>query len=51
MSAETSYEINGHTHSSHDRVLFDTRMVCNPYGYEGYERNDEFDPELTIEIP
>lgn len=38
----------GHTHSSVDMTLYDTRLVCNPYGYNG--ENTEFNPKLTIEI-
>jgi predicted phosphodiesterase len=29
--------IHGHTHSAHDYMLGETRVVCNPRGYAGYE--------------
>jgi len=34
--------IHGHTHSSLDFCLGETRIVCNPYGYQGYQLNDDF---------
>lgn len=34
---------HGHTHEAHDYVLGNTRVVCNPRGYAGYEtRAEEF---------
>ncbi len=35
--------IHGHTHDSCDYAIGKTRVVCNPYGYVGYELNSEFD--------
>jgi len=32
--------IHGHTHSSCDYQYYDTRIVCNPYGYYGKEAVD-----------
>ena len=29
--------IHGHTHSAHDYMIGETRVVCNPRGYAGYE--------------
>lgn len=40
----------GHTHDSIDKMLGDTRIVCNPRGYSGHELNDSFDPFKVIEI-
>lgn len=40
--------IHGHTNSSFDYQIEDTRIVCNPKGY-GSE-NKDFDPALVIEI-
>lgn len=40
--------IHGHTHSSFDYQLYETRVVCNPRGYR--DENKEFNPELLIEI-
>jgi len=30
--------IHGHTHESFDYMVGDTRIVCNPRGYIGYEQ-------------
>ena len=41
---------HGHTHEVFDYVLNQTRIVCNPRGYIGYEdRADEFKPK-TFEV-
>ena len=40
--------IHGHTHTSFDYKIGDTRIVCNPYGY-GYE-NPDFDARLVVEV-
>jgi predicted phosphodiesterase len=42
--------IYGHTHGSADFWLGDTRLVCNPLGYVGAERNPHFDDHYVIEI-
>lgn len=42
--------LHGHTHESVDRMLGDTRVVCNPRGYVGQELNPNFDPFKLIEI-
>ena len=39
----------GHTHDSHDLMVGDTRLVCNPHGYRN-ENARGFDPKLVIEI-
>jgi len=37
--------IHGHTHSPHDYMIGDTRVLCNPRGYVGVERTiQEEDP-------
>lgn len=41
--------VHGHTHSSCDYMLEETRIVCNPYGY-GPSENPPFDPNFTVEI-
>ncbi|KQP80313.1 metallophosphoesterase [Methylobacterium sp. Leaf117] len=41
--------VHGHTHTSFDYRIGDTRVVCNPKGY-GTE-NRAFDPGLVVEIP
>lgn len=42
--------IHGHTHDAFDYDVYGTRVVCNPRGYVGYERNENFQPDLVIEI-
>jgi len=47
--------IHGHTHNSCDYVEGKTRVVCNPYGYDGsngeiFDVNPEFKHDLLIEI-
>lgn len=41
---------HGHTHTSFDYFIGDTRIICNPYGYKHHEVNDDFNPELLIEV-
>lgn len=40
--------IHGHTHSSFDYKLNDTRVVCNPRGYN--DENKEFKSTLTVDV-
>lgn len=40
---EPAIWIHGHTHSSLDFTLHGTRIICNPFGYAGYEANVEFE--------
>lgn len=42
--------VHGHIHVSQDYRIGDTRVVCNPRGYDGRELNPSFDPRLTIEL-
>ena len=43
--------IHGHTHTKCDYQLFDTRVVCNPFGYLGREQcTEDFDWNKVIEI-
>jgi predicted phosphodiesterase len=41
---------HGHTHYSFDYVIGQTRVVCNPRGYEGYEPDSGWDRTKFIEI-
>lgn len=41
--------IHGHTHHSFDYIIGNTRVVCNPRGYQ-HELNLEFMPEKILEI-
>jgi Icc-related predicted phosphoesterase len=42
--------VHGHTHTSLDFHLERTRIVCNPYGYQGNDLNPEFDFGKVVEI-
>lgn len=42
--------IHGHTHDSVDLVIGRTKIVCNPYGYHGYETNSSFSPAQAVEL-
>jgi hypothetical protein len=45
--------IHGHTHDSFDYLAKGTRVICNPRGYELYDKgieNKYFQPELVVEI-
>lgn len=42
---------HGHTHDFFDYVVGDTRIICNPRGYAGYEeRSLEFDPAFGFDV-
>lgn len=41
---------HGHTHHPFDYMIGETRIVCNPRGYEGYETDSGWNPNLTIEV-
>lgn len=40
---------HGHTHHPFDYMVGETRVVCNPRGYDGYE-NTGWDPMKVIEV-
>lgn len=50
LDREPSVWIHGHTHDSLDYILGKTRILCNPYGYKGYETNIEFKEDFILEI-
>ena len=41
---------HGHTHHPFDYVIGETRIVCNPRGYEGYEPDSGWNPNIMIEV-
>lgn len=42
---------HGHTHDPFDYMIGDTRIICNPRGYKGYEtRANNFDTTLGVDI-
>lgn len=42
--------VHGHTHESCDYVQGSTRVVCNPFGYVGYELNRRYVERLVVEV-
>jgi Icc-related predicted phosphoesterase len=47
--------VHGHTHYSHDYMIGNTRVICNPRGYAHPQRinlpeNDKFDINFTFEV-
>ena len=45
---QPSLWVHGHTHSSCDYQIGNTRIVCNPRGYE--DENSEFDPAFVVRV-
>ncbi len=43
--------IHGHTHDFNDYVLGETRIVSNPYGYQGYEPVLTHNRGFCVELP
>ena len=41
---------HGHMHQPFDYMIGDTRVVCNPRGYESWGEMSGWNPELTLEI-
>jgi hypothetical protein len=43
---------HGHTHHAFDYQIGDTRIVCNPRGYEtaSYSEDSGWDPNKIIEV-
>ena len=42
--------IHGHVHNNFDYMIGDTRVICNPRGYEMYQENFEFKPDFEVDI-
>ena len=42
--------LHGHSHDSADMNFGVTRIVCNPFGYKGYELNEVFDPAMVLQL-
>ena len=42
--------VHGHTHTSVDKQVQKTRVVCNPFGYAGNELNPDFDDCMVVEV-
>jgi hypothetical protein len=41
---------HGHMHNNSDYMIGKTRVLCNPYGYAGYEVNPHFNNTLLLEV-
>lgn len=41
---------HGHTHHFFDYLIGETRIVCNPRGYEGYEEDSGWDRNIVLEV-
>lgn len=50
LDREPTLWVHGHTHDSFDYMIGNTRVVCNPYGYSGFEVNREFKEDFIVEI-
>jgi Icc-related predicted phosphoesterase len=53
LNQQPKFHIHGHMHNSSDYMIGDTRVICNPYGYEGYSRsfiNPEFNANFVVEL-
>lgn len=42
--------VHGHTHTSANYLLGKTHVLCNPFGYAGYEINQEFITNMILEV-
>ena len=42
--------IHGHIHDAADYRLYDTRIVCNPRGYTGYQVVEGFSIDKMVDI-
>jgi len=40
----------GHGHDSNEFILGESKMICNPFGYHGYEVNKSFDYNKIVEL-
>ena len=49
LHTKPSLWIHGHTHRSKDYMIGQTRVLCNPRGYEG-DLNPGYNPELVVEV-
>ena len=42
--------IYGHTHDPSDKILFKTRMICNPFGYENENKHPNLQYHYTLSV-
>lgn len=50
MDSQPKLWVHGHTHFSFDYNIGATRVVCNPFGYYGFEVNNGFVKNLIVEV-
>jgi Icc-related predicted phosphoesterase len=50
VTLEPAIWIHGHTHISMNYIFHNTKVICNPFGYAGYEENQQFKDLLIIEV-
>ncbi len=50
IDANPNIWIHGHTHNSMDYMIEDTRVICNPRGYDTQDLNPNFDKFFTVEV-
>jgi hypothetical protein len=48
--AQPGLWVHGHVHSSHDYLHFNTRIICNPYGYYKQDVNRLYNPTLVVDV-
>lgn len=41
---------HGHSHASNDYMLGNTRIISNPFGYQGHDLNPSFDEALIVAL-
>lgn len=42
--------VHGHVHNTHDYMIGNTRVLCNPHGYPRERLPGEFNPALVVEV-
>jgi len=42
--------IHGHNHLSFNYEIYNTKVVCNPFGYNPYEVNPDYKNDLIVEV-
>lgn len=50
LDTEPKFWFHGHIHKSNDYMVGNTRVLCNPRGYEGHSLNPNFDLNASVEI-
>ena len=50
LDGEPDLWIHGHTHDKYDYFIGNTRVICNPRGYYGYERTENYDSGFIVNV-